>query len=81
MGMVLGFILLALGGSIFPFFRAEGLMGIVSRLTPNAWGIEGYMGLISDNWSLAETAPNIIALLGFAIVFTVIATWRFRYDT
>ena len=80
LGMVLGFVLLALGGSIFPLFRAPGFMGIVSRLTPSAWGIEGYMGVVADGWTLAETAPNILALLGFAVVFFGIAVWRFRFE-
>jgi ABC-2 type transport system permease protein len=80
LGMVLGFVLLALGGSIMPLFRAEGFIGIVSRLTPSAWGIEGYMGLVSDNWTLAQTAPNILALLGFAVVFFAVAVWRLKFD-
>jgi ABC-2 type transport system permease protein len=80
LGMVLGFILLALGGSIFPLFRAEGFMGLLSRLTPNAWGIEGYMGLIADNWTLVRSVPNILALLGFAVVFFAVAVWRFKFE-
>jgi ABC-2 type transport system permease protein len=80
LGMVLGFILLALGGTIMPFFRAEGFIGIVSRLTPNAWAVEGYMGLVSDNWTLAQTAPNILVVFGFAVVFSGIAMWRFKFE-
>jgi ABC-2 type transport system permease protein len=80
LGMVLGFVLLALGGSIFPLFRSEGLMGIISRMTPSAWGIEGYMGLVGDGWTLVQTAPNILAILGFAVVFFAVAVWRFRFD-
>ena len=80
LGQVLGFVLLAMGGSIFPLFRSEGLMGIVSRMTPSAWGIEGYMGLLADNWTLAQTAPNILALLGFAVVFFGVAVWRFKFE-
>jgi ABC-2 type transport system permease protein len=80
LGMVLGFVLLALGGSIFPLFRAEGFIGVLSRLTPSAWGIEGFMGLVADNWSLARTLPNILALLGFAVVFFGIAVWRFKFE-
>jgi ABC-2 type transport system permease protein len=80
LGMILGFILLVLGGSIFPLFRSEGLMGILSRLTPNAWAIEGYMGLVADDWTLLQTAPNILAVLAFAVVFFGIAVWRFRFE-
>jgi ABC-2 type transport system permease protein len=79
-GQVLGFVLLALGGTIMPLFRQEGFIGIVSRLTPNAWGIEGYMGLLADDWTVAQTMPNILMLVGFAVVFFAVAVWRFRYD-
>lgn len=80
LGMVLGFVLLALGGSIFPLFRAEGFIGILSRMTPSAWGIEAYMGLVADNWTLVQTLPNILALLGFAALFFAVAVWRFRFE-
>jgi len=79
-GTVLGFVLLALGGSIFPLFRAEGFIGIVSRLTPSAWGIEGFMGLVADSWTLVDALPNIAALFGFAVVFGGVAIWRFRFE-
>jgi ABC-2 type transport system permease protein len=55
-------------------------MGTLSRLTPSAWGIEGYMGLVGDGWTLAETAPNVLVLLGFAAVFGAVAVWRFRFE-
>lgn len=80
LGVILGFVLLVLGGSTFPLFRAPGFAGMLSRMTPNAWGIEGYMGLLSDNWSLARTAPNILALLGFAVVFFALAVKRFKFE-
>ena len=80
-GQVLGFILMVLGGTIvYPLFLAEGFIGTLSRLTPNAWGVEGYLGLLADNWTLAQTAPNILILLGFAAVFFAVAVWRFRFE-
>jgi len=79
-GMVAGFVLLALGGTIMPLFRIEGFMGTLSRLTPSAWAIEGYMGLIADNWTLAQTLPNILAVLGFAVIFFGIAVWQFKFE-
>lgn len=81
LGQVLGFILMVLGGTIvYPLFRSEGLIGTLSRLTPNAWGVEGYMGLLADNWTLAQTAPNILILAGFAAVFFAVAVWRFKFE-
>jgi ABC-2 type transport system permease protein len=78
--IVLGFVLLVLGGSIFPLFRAEGFIGTLSRLTPSAWGIEGYMGIVADGWTLANAWPNILVLFGFAAVFFGIAVWRFKFE-
>jgi ABC-2 type transport system permease protein len=79
-GTVVGFVLLILGGTMFPLFRSAGMMGILSRLTPNAWGIEGYMGMLSDNWGMAQLWPNLLALFAFAAVFFAIAAWRFKYE-
>jgi ABC-2 type transport system permease protein len=79
-GTVVGFVLLILGGTTFPYFRGTGTMAILSRLTPNSWGIEGYMGMLADEWGMAQVWPNIVMLLGFAAVFFAIAVWRFRYE-
>jgi hypothetical protein len=38
------------------------------------------MGLVADNWTLAQTVPNILVLLGFAAAFFIVATWRFRFE-
>jgi ABC-2 type transport system permease protein len=79
-GMVLGFVLMILGGTLSPVFRGTGPMAIISRLTPNSWGIEGYMGILADNWGMAQAWPNILALLAFALVFFAIAVRRFKYE-
>jgi ABC-type multidrug transport system permease subunit len=55
-------------------------MGILSKLTPSAWAIQGYMRVMSEGWTLMQVAPNILILLGFAAVFFVLAVWRFRFD-
>ncbi|MCU0521596.1 MAG: ABC transporter permease [Anaerolineae bacterium] len=80
LGMVLGFVLLALGGTIFPVWKAPGLMGILCRFTPSAWAIEAYMGMFADGWTLARITPNILALLGFAVAFAAVAIRRFRFE-
>jgi ABC-2 type transport system permease protein len=79
-GMILGFILMALGGTIFPFFRGDGFMATLSKLTPNAHALAGYMGLLSDEWTFLQVLPQIAILFGFAAVFFGIAVWRFRFD-
>ena len=38
------------------------------------------VGLIADKWSLAQSLPNILVLVGFGVVFFAIAVWRFRFE-
>lgn len=79
-GMILGFVLMALGGTIYPFFRSQNFMATLSKITPNAHAIEGYMGLLADNWTVVQVLPQIGILLGFATVFFAVTVWRFRFD-
>jgi ABC-type transport system involved in multi-copper enzyme maturation permease subunit len=39
------------------------------------------MGLIADDWTLLQVAPNIVILLGFAAVFFGLAVWRFKFES
>ena len=79
-GMVLGFVLMAIGGCIFPFFKEEGVMGFVSRLTPHAHAVDAYMKLMVDGAGLLQVFTNLALLVGFALVFLVLAVWRFRFE-
>jgi ABC-type transport system involved in multi-copper enzyme maturation permease subunit len=38
------------------------------------------MGMLADEWGMAQVWPNIVMLLGFAVVFFAIAVWRFKYE-
>lgn len=79
-GSILGFVLMGLGGTIFPFFRSDNMMATLSRLTPNAHALEGYMGLLGDNWTVVQVLPQVGIVFGFAAVLFAIAVWRFRFD-
>jgi ABC-type multidrug transport system permease subunit len=78
------FILGGLGGcfpfGLEPLFRQEGVMGIVSRLTPHAHALEGYWLLMNDGAGVVDVLPQIVILAGMAAIFFVIAVWRFRFD-
>lgn len=81
LGTVLGFILMAVGGCLTPWFRGEGVMATLSRLTPHAWALDGYMKLMLDGLGLVDVLVSIAALLGFAVVFFLIAIWRFKFES
>jgi ABC-2 type transport system permease protein len=81
LGTVLGFILMAVGGCLTPWFRGEGFMATLSRLTPHAWALDGYMKLMLDGLGLVDVLVSIVALIGFAAIFFLVAMWRFKFES
>ena len=80
LGMLLAFVLAVVGGFPIPWFKLEGVMAFLSNLTPHAHAIQAVQGLTVEGWSLAQTMPHILAVLGFAVVFFVVALWRYRFE-
>ncbi|MGD8627157.1 MAG: ABC transporter permease [Anaerolineae bacterium] len=84
MGMILGFVLGAIGGCISlspdPVFRSEGFMGVLSQITPHAHAMEGYYRLLGENSNLAGILPQVGIVLLFSAVLFGIATWQFKFE-
>ncbi len=79
-GTILGFVLMIIGGCIYPTFLEEGLPFYLSQMTPHAHAIEGYMRLMSEGVGVVAILPNIGILIGMAAAFLGMAVWRFRYE-
>jgi ABC-2 type transport system permease protein len=83
-GMVLGFLLAGIGGCIqiglIPTYRMEGFLGSLSRFVPHSYALESYRILMIESGTLTGVLPNILILLGFALVFFAIGVWKFKYD-
>jgi ABC-2 type transport system permease protein len=79
LGMILAFGLSLFGGFPVPWFRIGGPMATVANFVPHAHSLQAYAGLMTDGLTLGQVSPHILALLGFAVVFFVVAVWRFRF--
>ena len=86
-GMVLGFVLYLASGLTStshylsnPAFQSQGLTYYLAHLTPNAHAFDGYIKLMLNGGGLEDILPNMLALLGFGVVFFLIGVWRFRYE-
>jgi ABC-2 type transport system permease protein len=91
-GMLLGFVLFFAAGFISAFsleitnnvveigLPSEGFSYYLAQLTPHAHALDGYLKLILHGASFGDIMPNILALLGFAVVFSLVAMWRFKFD-
>lgn len=81
-GMILGFVLAGLGGTIISFrlYQAGGALQVVGMLTPHAHASEGFQRLTVDGLGLAGVAPQGLILIGFALVFFVVAMYRLKFE-
>jgi len=85
-GLVLGFVLGGLGGCFIigapvPLYKSGGVIEILSKLTPQSHALLGYDALLNQGAGLVDVLPQVGILLGFALVFLVIASLRFKYET
>jgi ABC-2 type transport system permease protein len=79
-GYILGFVLMILGGCVFPTFWAEGPIYYLSMLTPHAHAIISYMDVMWHGEPLLAVLPDVGIMLGMAVVFFGIAVWRLKFD-
>jgi ABC-2 type transport system permease protein len=84
-GLLLGFVLGALGGcfiiaSPIPLYKGGGTMEIISKLTPQAHALMGYDILLNEAGGAVQVLPQALVLLGFALVTFLIASKRFRFE-
>lgn len=75
---ITGLLLAPLGGCWWPFFLYPDWLQTIAKITPHAWATSGFNKLMVFGADLSSVVPNMLALLGFAVVFGTIAAWRFR---
>ncbi len=91
-GMLLGFVLFFAAGFVSAFslkitnnvleigLPSEGFSYYLAQLTPHAHALDGYLKLFLQGASFGDIVPNILTLLGFAVVLSSVAMWRFKFD-
>ncbi|PKN84567.1 MAG: hypothetical protein CVU46_13770 [Chloroflexi bacterium HGW-Chloroflexi-8] len=81
---LLAFVLAGLGGCIqfglTPLFLQENAIATLSRFIPQGQALWGYYKLINQNATLVNILPQAGILLGMALVFFLIATWRLKWE-
>ncbi|KQV35454.1 ABC transporter permease [Massilia sp. Root335] len=73
-------ILVMLGGAWVPSFMFPAWVQQLTLVVPTRWAIAGLDAVTWRGLDAAAAAPAIAVLLGFALVFTVAAVWRFRRE-
>jgi ABC-2 type transport system permease protein len=67
-----------LGGCWWPLFVTPKWMQFIAKLTPHGWANTGFDKLMVFGADFGAAVPSMLALIGFAALFSIIAIWRFR---
>jgi ABC-2 type transport system permease protein len=78
MGVFVGLIVAAIGGAMVPFEIFPAAMQTIAKATPHFWALRGFKDLIYREGGFASISVELGVLLGFAVVFVSLATYRFR---
>jgi len=80
-GSVVLLVMGMLGGCMFPRLLMPAFMKTLGLGVPHGWALDGYYAvLVREGTSLADVAPSIGALLGFAAAFAVVGIALFRFE-
>lgn len=70
-----------LGGCMFPRLLMPAFMKQLGNAVPQSWALDGYYAvLVRQGTSVADVAPQLIALTAFALGFALLGLWRFKFE-
>ncbi len=77
-GTLSSLILAPLGGCWWPLFILPKWMQGLGKATPHGWANTGFNKLMLFGAEFNDVIPEMLVLIGFAVVFGAIAIWKFR---
>ncbi len=77
-GVGLGLVIAALGGSMFPLELFPDSLQTIARFTPHAWAYEGYASIQRTDEGLAGILPSLGVLALMAAVLLPLGAWMLR---
>ena len=76
--LVASLVMAPLGGCWWPLFITPRWMQFLAKMTPHGWATTGFNKLLVFGGDFSAAVPEMLAVLGFGVVFGVIALLRFR---
>jgi len=76
--LISSLVLAPLGGCWWPLFITPLWMQSIAKITPHGWATTGFNKLLVFSADFEAAIPEMLALLGFALIFGIVALWRFR---
>jgi ABC-2 type transport system permease protein len=78
MGVGIGLVLAALGGSMLPLELFSDTMRQVSRVTPHAWASEAFAEIQRRGGGFADVLPQLAVLAAMAVALLLLGSWALR---
>jgi ABC-2 type transport system permease protein len=78
LAVVTALVLAPLGGCWWPLFILPRWLQNVAKISPHAWATIGFNKLMMFGADFGAVVPEMLVLIGFTVVFGLIAVWRFR---
>jgi ABC-2 type transport system permease protein len=70
-----------LGGAMVPRAFMPPAVKAIGLFVPHGWALDGYFTLlVREGATIADVAPQIGAVFGFAAIFAACGVWRFRFE-
>jgi len=79
-GSVGGMALALLGGAWVPVETMPGWAQAIAPGIPTYWAMEGFSDIILEGGGMASILTPVAVLVGFGVLFTGLAAWRFRFE-
>jgi ABC-2 type transport system permease protein len=79
-GVLTSLILAPLGGCWWPLYITPHWMQTISKITPHAWATTAFNKLLIFGGDFNSVVPNMLVLVGFMVVFGLIAILRFKTE-
>lgn len=78
LAVLVSLVLAPLGGCWWPLFITPTWMQFLAKFTPHGWANTGFNKLMVFGAEFGDVVPEMLALVGFAVIFAIIGIWRFR---
>jgi ABC-2 type transport system permease protein len=79
-GVITSLILAPLGGCWWPLFVTPKWMQFISKFTPHGWATDAFNKLMVFGGNFDSVVLNMLVLVGFMVIFGLIAILRFRTE-
>ena len=75
-----GIVFAGIGGALVPLAVLPEWVQTLALFVPTYWAMEGFLDVILEGGTLTDVVLPSLALVAFAIVFSVVAATRFRFE-